>query len=184
MESLWNNLDKVKRIESPLDKEWVWMEAFWNEYKPDLSFGEFFTWVKAEYYDKGIWVLHYKMEKQDDRKMFAELFPMIKENNFKLDIQFLEILREDQKKYISQLCLYFIDYNDLSDKFEMGKSLLIWMFWRETEKYGNHSFDQDKLDNISKNFDGFNLKYFRQAYDCLSRASDKDIYHIVKSIIL
>ena len=179
-ESLWKNLDKVNGIESPLEKESLWMEVFWNEYKPDYSFEEFFSWIKERYYDKGRWVLHYEMEEHDDNKMFVELFSMIKENNFKLDIQFLETLRDDQKKYISQICLYFTNYNDLCDKFEMGKSLLIWMFWRKTENYWNHYFQQDKLYEISKNFEGFNLKYFRQAYDCLSRAWDKDIYHILK----
>lgn len=119
------------------------------------------------------------MEEQDDNKIFAELFPMIKENNFKLDIQFLEKLRDDQKKYISQIFLFFIN-NRLDDKFKMGKSLLIWMCWWESENYGNHYFERYKLYQISKNFEGFNLKYFRQANNCLSGAWDKNIYHIVK----
>lgn len=180
-ESLWKDLDKVKWIEFPLDREWVWMEAFWNEYKSDFSFEKFFTDIKSSYYDEGRWALHYKMREQDDREMFAELFPMIKKNNFKLDIQFLETLRDDQKKYISQIFLCFIDYNDLGDKFEkMGKSLLIWMCRWELENYRDHYFEQKKLYQISKNFEGFNLKYFRQAYDCLREAWDKNIYHIVK----
>lgn len=174
-----NNLDEIKWIESPLDKEWVWMEAFWNEYKPDFSCEKFFSLVKEKYYDGGKWVV-LRMSVADDTKMFAELFSMIKENNFKLDIQFLESLRDDQKKYISQIFLYLIN-NHLDGKFEkMWKSLLIWMCWWGSEDYRNHYFDREKLYRISKDFEGFNLRYFRQAYDCLSRAWDNDIYHIVK----
>ena len=177
---MWDNLDKVKWIESPLEKESLWMEAFWNNYKSDFSFENFFTKIKSSFYDDGMWILSHKMKEQDDREMFAELFPMIEKNKFKLDIQFLETLRDDQKKYISQIFLYFIDYNHLGGNFKMGKSLFIWMCRWKSWNYGNHYFEQDKLYEVSKNFEGFNLKYFRQAYDCLSRAWDKNIYHMVK----
>ena len=170
------NLDRKESVESLSWKEKIWTLVFWEEYKPDFSYEKFFINIKSKCYDSGIWILKRKFD--DDKERFLELFYLLKNNWFKINIQFLESLNDKQKNYLS---LLFLDiyHNRLDEKRLMGKSLFIWFCRYELELYRENYIDKDKLYKISKNFKDFNLFYFRQAYDCLTMEWDRNIYHII-----
>ena len=167
--------NKIETKESISDKEQTWRLIFWHEYKPDFSYEKVFSRLKYRFYDNSNWFLR---EFDDDKERFLELFNLLKNNWFRIDIYFLESLTDKQKNYLSILLLDLLSEH-LDAKLKMGKSLLIWMCRWELKSYTKNSFDRDKLNKITKNLYDFNLKYFRQAYDCLIRAWDRDIYHIL-----
>lgn len=171
------NLDRKESVESLSWKEKIWTLVFWEEYKPDFSYEKFFINIKSKCYDSGIWILKRKFD--DDKERFLELFYLLKNNWFKINIQFLESLNDKQKNYLS---LLFLDiyHNRLDEKRLMGKSLFIWFCRYELELYRENYIDKDKLYKISKNFKDFNLFYFRQAYDCLTMEWDRNIYQYNK----
>lgn len=172
--------NKIEAKESISDKEQTWIRVFWCEYKPNFSYEKVFSDLKSEFYDNGNWILR---KFDDDKERFQELFQMLKNNQFRMDIKFLESLSDTQKNYLS---LLFLDYiiDDLGAELENGKSLLVWMCRWELKNYIDNYFDRRKLEKITKNFKDFNLTYFRQAEDCLHRAWDKNIHHIIKEYIL
>lgn len=173
------NIDKNESVESLSDREKAWESAFWDEYKPDFSYKNFFLNIKSRYYDYGNWFsLRPGYDFDDDKKVFGEIFRLLENNWFKINIQFLESLNDKQRKHLSFLFLDFLDKRGrLKAKLNMGKSLLIY-FCRYGHRYDNH-FENFQLENVSENFSGFNLKYFRQAYDCIRRIWDNDIHHII-----
>jgi len=155
------------------NEEKIWSDAFWSEYKPDYTFEKLFSSLDSEYF-----VPDKKNGSETDKQKFYEIFHLVKKNGYKLNISFLESLSSEQKKYIS-LLFFNIIWDNLDRKFHMGKSLLIRMYrWWQNDCWRNY-VDHDKLYVISKNFEGFKLKYFRQAYDFMTRIGDKNIYHII-----
>ena len=169
------NIEKTESVERLSEEEKIWTLAFWEEYKPDFSYEKFFLNIKSKFYDNGIRILRYEF---DDDEIFLELFYLLKNNWFKVNIWFLESLNDKQKKYLSLLFLNKF-YNQLDWKPWMGKSLFIWFCRWELKLYKENYIDVNKLNEISKNFKGFNLTFFRQAYDCLIKEWERNIYHII-----
>lgn len=175
MKNETDSLDKIEWKEFFLSWEQIWSETFWAEYKPDFDFHDFFLKVKEIFYD----VLNEK-----DKKLFTEVFTLIEKNGFKLNIDFLESLNIEQKKYLSWL-LYDVFKDKFDKKFEkFWKSLLIWIYrWVEC-RWGNYSGDSYILSKIAENFEWFDSKYFRQACNYLSNIWDRDIIHVLQEYYL
>ena len=166
------NSIEYKEVLAGQEKEKLWAEAFWSEYKPDYNFEHFFKNLESKFF-----VSDKENGSEKDKQKFDEIHSLIKGHGYKLNISFLETLSSDQKRYISQLfldeCLYFLD-----SKYKMGKSLLLWacFLWLDESPYS--------IDNlfykIAQNFDGFNLKYFRQACATVNMTNENNLYNVIK----
>lgn len=146
-------------------KEKLWTDIFWSEYRPDYDYSKFFDWLEDRL-SKDENFLYFVKEWK--RKKIFEIINLVKNNNYKIDIKFLESLNNEQKYLISYLFFEFILEEWFWSRFIMWKSLLIWMtFWYNDKHY---VFDIRRfMEKIWKNFEWFNLLYFNQAVDCLWR---------------
>ena len=147
------------------NKERLWADTFWSEYKPDYDYLKSFDWLEDRL-SKDENFLYFV--KEGKRKKIFEIINLVKNNNYKIDIKFLESLNNEQKYLISYLFFEFILEEWLWGRFIMWKSLLIWMtFWYNDKHY---VFDVRRfMEEIWKNFEWFNSLYFYQALDCLWR---------------
>lgn len=152
-------------------KEKIWSDAFWSEYKPNFNQKNFFLKVKEYFYDE---------LSKPEKKIFKEILSLAEWNNYRLDINFLESLNINQKKYFSWL-LYNIFRYSFREKFEtIGKSLFIWIYRWKCCDWWKYYGDRDILSEISENFEWFDVDYFWQAYNYLTYIWDRDIFHILQ----
>ena len=166
-----NPIDKIWLAELKKSREQIWSETFWYNYKPDFDFHDFFWKVKDDYYD----VLH-----EDEKKIFTEVFNLIEKNGFKLDIDFLESMSIDQKKYLSRILFGKFRYYFNKKFASFGKSLFIWIYWWKECHGWDCSWDRHILSEIAENFEWFDVNYFRQACHFLSNIWDKNIFHVLQ----
>ena len=158
------NLLKKESIDVE-NKEKLWADIFWSEYKPDYDYSKSFDWLEDYLSKDGNFLYFFDEEK---RKKIFEIINLVKNNNYKIDIKFLESLNNEQKYLISYLFFHFIFEEWLWCRFTMWKSLLIWMtFWYNYKDYA--LYIERSMKEIWKNFEWFNSLYFNQAFDCLRR---------------
>lgn len=166
-----NTIDKIWWVDLKKSWEQIWSETFWYNYKPDFDFRDFLLEVKDDYYD----VLY-----KDEKQIFTEVFNLIEKNEFKLDIDFLESLSVDQKKYLSWILFEKFRYYFDKKFTNFGKSLFIWIYrWKECHGW-SCSGDRHILSEIAENFEWFDVNYFRQACQFLSNIWDRDIFHVLQ----
>jgi len=164
------SFDKIECKEWLWSWEQLWSETFWAAYNPNFDFKDSFVKIKEEFYD---------VLSENDKKLFLEVFTLIENNGFKLNIELLESLNIDQKKLLSGI-LYDKFKDRLNGAFsDIWKSLLIWIYrWKECCGW-KYCGDLDILSEIAENFNGFDANYFRQAYRFLSDIWDLDIFHVL-----
>lgn len=89
-----------------------------------------------------------------------EIIVEVEQNNYKLNIEFLEKLDRDKKTLIAKLFMKDL-WSKLWNNIIMWKSLLIWMAWFFTDNLKNDIYQ------ISRWFESFRGTYFMQAYNFL-----------------
>lgn len=166
-----DSFDKIEWKEWLWSWKQLWSETFWAAYNPKFCFKDFFVKIKEDFYD---------VLSENDKKLFLEVFTLIENNGFKLDIELLESLNIDQKKLLSGI-LYDKFKDRLNGAFsDIWKSLLIWIYrWKECCGW-KYCGDLGILSEIAENFNGFDAKYFRQACNCLRSIWDKNIFHVLQ----
>ena len=154
------------------NKEKLWADTFWSEYKPGYDYSKFFDWLESRF--EKDWYFFPFLDNDDNKKIF-EIINLVKNNNYKIDIKFLESLSREQKYLISYSFLEIFLVKWLWSRYNMWKSLLIWMIYWYSYKYKNYVRDlynlniERNIEEVWKNFEWFDSLYFNQALEFLRR---------------
>ena len=162
-----------KRLNQSEYREKLWSDLFKSEYKPDFDFSFFFEKIEKYIKKNSFFSLNNRSLKFLKNRMeeYTEVINLVKKNNYKIDITFLESLNNKQKYLLSSIFIDSIWVDNLSNEFHMWKSLFVWMsFWYN---YRSNSFVDDErfkelLCKIGINFYSFHLAKFIQAYRFIS----------------
>jgi hypothetical protein len=104
------NLDSTaeKRLNKPEYREKLWSELFNSEYRPDFDFSNFFKNIEKYINLSSFLSFNQRSLKflKNNKEEYTEVVNLVKNNNYKIDIKFLESLDNKQKYLLSSI---FID---------------------------------------------------------------------------
>lgn len=97
-----------KNLNQPEYREKFWSDLFKSEYKPDFDFSFFFEKIEKYVKKNSFFSLNNRSLKFLKNRMeeYTEVINLVKKNNYKIDITFLESLNNKQKYLLSSI---FID---------------------------------------------------------------------------
>lgn len=160
------------------EKEKLWSNVFWYNYNPDFSYKEVISFIEQKINEGD--EIYFLKDYEWDNKDFLEVISLIKKNNYKLDLNFLERLTNKQKILISHLFLWllYFDFRNINDekiKRIHNKSLFflmhIYLYWSIfNDKNG---LDRDKLYKMLKNMEWVNVLYLTQTCNFLHKHEAK-----------
>lgn len=174
------------------EKEKLWSKIFWYNYNPDFSYKKLISRLEQRINEDN--KLYFNIDYEWDHRDFLEVISLIKKNNYKLDLNFLERLTNKQKILISHLFLWPLYYdfrrkNDERIKAIQNKSLFflmhIYLHW---SIYG---LDWDKLYKILESMEWVNAFYLTQTCRFLDKQDTKyrenyaniiNEYHCIKTL--
>jgi hypothetical protein len=103
-------------------RENLWSETFQDNYKPDYDYSQFFNeiekYFKKDFFSFLIYKKSLKNLKNNEEE-YLEIIKLIKENNYKITINFLEKLDNKKKHLISDIFINAIGENKLYRNFNM-----------------------------------------------------------------
>jgi len=174
------------------EKEKLWSKIFWYNYNPDFSYKKLISRLEQRINEDN--KLYFNIDYEWDHRDFLEVISLIKKNNYKLDLNFLERLTNKQKILISHLFLWplYFDFrrkNDERIKAIQNKSLFflmhIYLHW---SIYG---LDWEKLYKILESMEWVNAFYLTQTCRFLDKQDTKyrenyaniiNEYHCIKTL--
>jgi hypothetical protein len=103
-------------------RENLWSETFQDNYKSDYDYSQFFNeiekYFKKDFFSFLIYKKSLKNLKSNEEE-YLEVIKLIKENNYKITINFLEKLDNKKKHLISDIFINAIGENKLYRNFNM-----------------------------------------------------------------
>ena len=102
-----NNTNEINQELVLVERENLWSDLFKSEYKSDYDFSSFFKNIE-KYINKNSFFFNQKSLKflKNSKEEYAEVINLVKNNNYKIGIKFLESLDNKKKYLISSI---FID---------------------------------------------------------------------------
>ena len=173
-----------KKLNQPEYRERLRADLFKSEYRPDFDFSSFFENIEKYINRKSFLSFNEKSLKflKNRKEEYIEVINLVKNNNYKIDITFLESLDNKKKYLLSSIFIDSIWFDNLSNDFHMWKSLFVWFsFWynyRWNNLVDNEWFEQ-LLCKIRDNFNSFQSLKFIQAFRfirCNTRIQDLNDY--------
>ena len=168
-----NSPDFDSTLEKKLNKsearEKLWSDLFLSEYKPDYDFSFFFKKIEKYITKNSFFSFSHRNLKflKTNKEDYLEVVNLVKNNNYKIDINFLESLDNNKRYLLSSIFIDSVWYDNLSNEFQMWKSLFIWFcFWynyRWNELVDNEWF-VELLWRVRDNFSAFKSVNYIQAY--------------------
>lgn len=157
------------------EKEKLWSEIFWWDYNPDFSYKKLFSFIEQQIneYNNLFFLTDYEWDSKD----FLEVISLIKQNDYKLNLNFLEWLTDKQKILISHLFLWCVYYNFRNrdiDKIKSinNKSLIflmhIYLHWSTLRGQ-----DREKLYKILRAIEWLDVLYLTQTCSFLREHEKK-----------
>jgi hypothetical protein len=107
-----NSPDFDSTLEKNLNKsevrEKLWSDLFMSEYKPDYDFSSFFKKIEKYITKNSFFSFSHRNLKflKTNKEDYLEVVNLVKNNNYKIDINFLESLDNNQKYLLSSI---FVD---------------------------------------------------------------------------
>ena len=117
------NLDSTaeKRLNKTEYRGKIWSELFNSEYKPNFDLSFFFK--KIEKYVNKTSFLSFNNRSlkflKNNKEEHIEVINLVKNNNYRIDINFLESLDNKQKYLLSSIFIDVIGVDSLSNEFHM-----------------------------------------------------------------
>ena len=89
-------------------KEKLWLDLFGDDYKPDFDFSLFFKNIEKYVNKSSFFLFNHRSLKflKTNKEEYSQVVDLVKKNNYKIDINFLESLDNRQKYLLSSI---FID---------------------------------------------------------------------------
>lgn len=175
-----NNPARETLQENHWGRENLWSETFQDNYKPDYDYSQFFNeiekYFKKDFFSFLIYKKSLKNLKSNEEE-YLEVIKLIKENNYKITINFLEKLDNKKKHLISDIFINAIGENKLYRNFNMWKSLLIWMIYWHNYRWNNlidNEWFKTWIRKIRENFPWFDSKKFMQAYQFIKSNTKRE----------
>jgi len=165
------NLDSTaeKRLNKPEYREKIWSELFNSEYRPDFDFSNFFKNIEKYINLSSFLSFNQRSLKflKNNKEEYTEVVNLVKNNNYKIDIKFLESLDNKKKYLLSSIFIDAIWVDKLSNEFHMWKSLFIWFSFWYNYRWNNlidSEWYKELLRKIRDKFDIFHSVKYIQAY--------------------
>jgi hypothetical protein len=107
METL-NNTNEINQELVLVERENLWSDLFKSEYKSDYDFSSFFKNIEKYINKNSFFLFNQKSLKflKSNKEEYIKVINLVKNNNYKIDIKFLESLDNKKKYLISSI---FID---------------------------------------------------------------------------
>ena len=173
-----------KKLNKPEYREKLWSNLFSSEYRPDFDLSFFFK--KIEKYVNKTSFLSFNNRSlkflKNNKEEYIEVINLVKNNNYRIDINFLESLDNKQKYLLSSIFIDAIGVDSLSNEFHMWKSLFIWFSFWYNYRWNNlvdNEWFEELLWRIKDNFNTFQSLKFIQAFRfirCNTRIQDLNDY--------
>ena len=158
-----------KKLNKPKYREKLWSDLFSSEYRPDFDLSFFFK--KIEKYVNKTSFLSFNNRSlkflKNNKEEYIEVINLVKNNNYRIDINFLESLDNKQKYLLSSIIIDAIGVDSLSNEFHMWKSLFIWFSFWYNYRWNNlvdNEWFEGLLWRIKDNFNTFHAVKYIQAY--------------------
>ncbi len=181
---LWNSMEESldvycqKKRPHVIEKESLWRDSFWVEYDPNFDYSKIFFDIEKNI--KSRWDIVW------DKKILLDIINEIKNNNYKLTIDFLESFDSEKKHLIAQSFLlhFWKQTFSLLKQYWIPKSLVLRILYQLFHDFENDNF----LNYFYKlwEWDWFNSLYFKQAYkflgnyiDAKNEDNDKFLFHVI-----
>ena len=103
-----NNTNEINEKLILTERENVWSDLFKSEYKSDYDFSSFFKSIEKYINKNSFFLFNQKSLKflKSSKEKYSEVINLVKNNNYKIDIKFLESLDNKNKYLLSSI---FID---------------------------------------------------------------------------
>ena len=107
METL-DNTNEIKQELILTERENLWSDLFKSEYKSDYDFSSFFKNIEKYLNKNSFFLFNQKSLKflKSNKEEYIKVINLLKNNNYKIDIKFLESLDNKEKYLLSSI---FID---------------------------------------------------------------------------
>ena len=150
-------------------KEKLWLDLFGDDYKPDFDFSSFFkSFIKYFSKHSFFWLSNSSFKfLKTNKEEYSQVVDLVKNNNYKIDINFLESLDNRQKYLLSSIFIDSIWIDNLSREFNMWKSLFLWMSFWYNYRWNNlidTCWFKDLIVKIRDNFNSFHSLKYIQAF--------------------
>jgi hypothetical protein len=110
-----------KKLNKPEYREKLWSDLFSSEYRPNFDLSFFFK--KIEKYVNKTSFLSFNNRSlkflKNNKEEYIEVINLVKNNNYRIDINFLESLDNKQKYLLSSIFIDAIGVDSLSNEFHM-----------------------------------------------------------------
>ena len=110
-----------KRLNQSEYREKLRSDLFKSEYKPDFDFSFFFEKIEKYIKKNSFFSFNNRSLKflKNNKEEYIEVINLVKNNNYRIDINFLESLDNKQKYLLSSIFIDAIGVDSLSNEFHM-----------------------------------------------------------------